>query len=582
MRSLSFVPLVGGVLPLFFPIVHSKPASFAVSIRGGGVKFVDGSLTAGNIGVSTSNNNIYFTQVTLGGLNLTLQLDTGSTDLVVIRQGRDINLVKSTDLSATEDFGKGHAVGNVAFADLQIGEFTIPGQAFVDVTEAQQLSQVGDGIIGMAFNAPEASAIIRTLSTALGADAGAQLGNTPMPRLFAQQPDLPDSFDVLLGRTDGLGDTAQGTFLIGQHADGFEQVADAPQLTSVGSPDHWSVVLDAMNINGRPFAFDASTFQGVPQGKVVALLDTGFSLPPIPAAAVDALYSSIEGAAFDSNSGLWIVPCNSSASLSFVFGGQEYFVHPLDLTTPMVMQPSGSAGPGVTVCTNTFQPLTLDPTAFGTFDLILGDAFLRNVYASFNYGDQDTAPFVQLVSTTPDADRAMQEFQQQRAAALATLPPTVDPSVFVSGGSGSSQPGQSQSVPGQPGQPGQVISVPGTTITAQGSSGQSVTIPGITIPGITISGITTVAGVTMPAQTLPAQTAGSSPGQTSESSGQKISTQSPGSSTSSGESSASTQATQNGGSAPNNKNGAGRPEAFKLGGVCGAYVLYKMLSVFVL
>ncbi len=74
--------------------------------------------------------------------------------------------------------------------------------------------------------------------------------------------------------------------------------------------------------------------------------------------------------------------CQLTPLFTDTYRGQEYFVHPLDLTTPMVMQPSGSAGPGVTVCTNTFQPLTLDPTAFGTFDLILGDAFLRNVYAS--------------------------------------------------------------------------------------------------------------------------------------------------------------------------------------------------------
>ncbi len=34
---------------------------------------------------------------------------------------------------------------------------------------------------------------------------------------------------------------------------------------------------------------------------------------------------------------------------------------------------------------------------------------------------------MQLVTTTPDAHTAMQQFQQQRAATLAKLPPTVDP-----------------------------------------------------------------------------------------------------------------------------------------------------------
>ncbi|EIW62831.1 acid protease [Trametes versicolor FP-101664 SS1] len=426
MLSLSFAPLVGRVLPFFlFPAVLSKPASFSVSIRGGGAKFVDGALTADNIGISTTDNTGYFTEVTLGGLNLTLNLDTGSSDLVVIRQGRDINLTNSTTVQATEGFGIGDATGNVAFADLQLGDFTIQSQAFVDVTQAQDLGSSGDGIIGMSFNAP--SAVIGSLTQAFGADAAAQLGNTPMPALFSQQQDLPDSFDVLLGRADELGDAAQGTFLIGEHDDNFQSVTDAPQLTSV-STDHWSVVLDAMNINGKPFQFNASRIQGVPAGKVAAVLDTGFSFPPLPPPAVDAIYSTIEGAVFDRNQSLWVVPCNSSLSLSFVFGGQEYFVHPLDLTFPVSGPLDGPGSQNVTVCVNTFQYLTLDPTKFVGFDLILGDAFLRNVYASFNYGDQNTNPFVQLVTTTPDPNTAMQEFQQQRGATLAKLPPTVDPS----------------------------------------------------------------------------------------------------------------------------------------------------------
>lgn len=170
----------------------------------------------------------------------------------------------------------------------------------------------------MSFNAP--SAVINALSKEFGPDAAAQLGNTPLPALFTQQPDLPDSFDVLLGRADELGDAAPGTFLIGGHDDNFRDIAGATELVSV-STDHWSVVMDAMNINGRPFQFNASRVQGVPPGKVAAVLDTGFSFPPIPPAAVDAIYSSIEGAVFDETTTFWIVPCNSSGvSLSFVFG----------------------------------------------------------------------------------------------------------------------------------------------------------------------------------------------------------------------------------------------------------------------
>ncbi len=61
-------------------------------------------------------------------LDLTLNLDTGSSDLVVILQGRDINLTNSTNVQTGEAFGVGQAIGNVAFADLQLGDFTIQSQ----------------------------------------------------------------------------------------------------------------------------------------------------------------------------------------------------------------------------------------------------------------------------------------------------------------------------------------------------------------------------------------------------------------------------------------------------------------------
>lgn len=60
--------------------------------------------------------------------DLTLNLDTGSCDLVVIRQGRDINLTNSTNVQAFEQFGVGEAIGNISFADLQLGDFTIQNQ----------------------------------------------------------------------------------------------------------------------------------------------------------------------------------------------------------------------------------------------------------------------------------------------------------------------------------------------------------------------------------------------------------------------------------------------------------------------
>lgn len=58
---------------------------------------------------------------------------------------------------------------------------------------------------------------------------------------------------------------------------------------------------------------------------------------------------------------------------------QEFFVHPLDLTFPMVTTVDGA---NRTACINTYQYSTIDLGDNTGFDLILGDAFLRNVYVS--------------------------------------------------------------------------------------------------------------------------------------------------------------------------------------------------------
>ena len=63
--------------------------------------------------------------------------------------------------------------------------------------------------------------------------------------------------------------------------------------------------------------------------------------------------------------------------------GEDFPVHPLDLTIPVVVTlPINGQATKATICINAYQYLTLDPNSFAGFDIILGDAFLRNVYAS--------------------------------------------------------------------------------------------------------------------------------------------------------------------------------------------------------
>ncbi|KAI0349533.1 acid protease [Trametes cingulata] len=438
-----FSPLVGIALSF---VIFARPATCAVApripsaVRGGvgGVQVRQNQNDPVSASVDTSDNESYITKIVLGGLELTVVLDTGSSDLVVNLGGRQPNLSGESTIQATDTYGSGSpATGNLLTADLQIGGVTISSQTFLN---ASSVPTSFDGIMGMSF-AGDISGIEAAITKFESQFPGQNVAldaNPPMLNLLAQQPNLPDNFDVQLARSDGFS-VASGTFLIGEHDQNVQQaLANAPQLPVLNDL-HWDVVMDAMLINGQPFAFDPSGVQGVPSGKLVASLDTGASFALMPAAAVNAIYSNIPGAAFDQKSNGWLVPCDATASVSFVFGGQEYPVHPLDLSLPSGTQVTDANGQKATVCLAGIAPLTLDPNVFQGFDVILGDTFLRNVYASFNYGTRNgnnfNAPFVQMVSTTPDLNQANQEFQTQRAAQLAKLPPTIDPSAAVQGGS---------------------------------------------------------------------------------------------------------------------------------------------------
>ncbi len=153
-----------------------------------------------------------------------------------------------------------------------------------------------------------------------GAQAADHLARSPMTALFAQQPTFPNNFDVQLSRpVTELDDTAAGLLAISSHISGYENVANAPRLPRA-APQHWSVAMDAMLINGQSFSFNHSQIAGVPAGKIVAALDTGSSFPALPQAAIDAIYGSVPGAVYDSIAEAWLVPCDRSPNLTFVFG----------------------------------------------------------------------------------------------------------------------------------------------------------------------------------------------------------------------------------------------------------------------
>jgi saccharopepsin len=112
------------------------------------------------------------------------------------------------------------------------------------------------------------------------------------------------------------------------------------------------------------------------------------------------LYSAVPGATFSSTLGQWVVPCNQEVNLGLSIGGRRFPIHPLDVISPSL------TGTNNSTCYGTFIPQSFSVGA-GEFDLLLGDVFLRNVYALFDLGDWEDSqatimgnPYVKLLSIT--------------------------------------------------------------------------------------------------------------------------------------------------------------------------------------
>lgn len=99
------------------------------------------------------------------------------------------------------------------------------------------------------------------------------------------------------------------------------------------STQHWSVLLDEIvGPDGKSIEVD-SIVDDVPDNKLVAVLDTGFTLPQVSRYISDAIYGRVQGAEYDKKNGWWLVPCAQELNISFTFAGISYPVHPLDASS---------------------------------------------------------------------------------------------------------------------------------------------------------------------------------------------------------------------------------------------------------
>ena len=145
-------------------------------------------------------------------------------------------------------------------------------------------SPEGTGLVGLG---PSAN------SNIFVALSNQETGDPPIDRIFRQDTSTPNFVSVLLSRPNDTAEKYVGEITISEVNPQFQNVTNQPKvsvtmLQSKDSADqHFSVLLDAdgfIGPDGKPIktTSNATLAPTHPQNQLVAMFDTGTSLPQVP------------------------------------------------------------------------------------------------------------------------------------------------------------------------------------------------------------------------------------------------------------------------------------------------------------
>jgi hypothetical protein len=347
------------------------------------------SSSNGIVPIGNTQNFFYYTNITLGGQNISVMLDTGRYESFVLGISYQLRVfvylpIHSSDLwvsgtvSGATDTGSSlklsYAVGTAAGQSLKVIALTIHyvysqatsiphllnwlGNLSATRHSVRVLSWITaclltshtvlvtnvssfstnihangyDGLIGLGPNS--GSSIYKKLS--------GKSGNSPINRIFEQMSSSNDYLTMMLSRKGDPGSNITGQFTIGEVVPGFENITSMPQLSiekvyKVTNVDqHWQIVSDKnkgiIGPDGQPIQY-SSIVPKAPDGTIVGVLDSGFTLPQVPRSVSDAIYGRVQGAEWSASSEAWLIPCGQLINVTFNFGGVSYPIHPLDVSS---------------------------------------------------------------------------------------------------------------------------------------------------------------------------------------------------------------------------------------------------------
>ncbi|OCH95493.1 acid protease [Obba rivulosa] len=356
-----------------------------------------------DLSLASSNQFAYLAHIDIGGQDFRMLLDTGSADLWVVSsdcteqdcQGvakyNQSSSFASTNSSFHLTYLSGSVTGLIGTETVVVGPYEISTQilALANQTSGLALAGTGNsGILGLSF--PVEASIPETL------------GRTLLENIMASYNETERYFAIKLGR-----DQDGSSFTIGELDPDFANSTSDFTYNSV-SPlgnsvyNYWKLPLQGFTINHTVFPLSDSRVSGASSS--IAVLDTGTTLILGPSADVDRFWQSVGGAKKTSSG--WQVRCDRGIIVGVVLGGgnstKEYVIDPADIS----WQQGSHAGEW---CMGGVQ--ANDGVISG--DWLLGDTFLRNVYALHHVAANGQPPRIGLLGLT-DPDASLAAFRQQR------------------------------------------------------------------------------------------------------------------------------------------------------------------------
>lgn len=345
------------------------------------------------------NDSQYVCPVSIGtpAQTLSLDFDTGSSDLWVWStslpsstqsQGEQAgHVIFDPSKSSTWEAQSGStwqisygdsssASGTVGLDTVTVGGLAIKNQAveIASTISSQFVQTSGDGLLGLAWG---------SINTVQPTPA-----QTPVENMIAQQ-DIPANAELFTAHLGSYRDetTPEGTsFYTFGYIDPdvlstagvtAEQIAYTPIDNSQG---FWMFDSASASVNGKTIARSGNT----------AIADTGTTLALVDDSTVEAIYNAIPGSKYDSSQQGYVFPSSTTAdqlpTVAFAVGSNLYTVQKEDLAF-------ADAGNGMVFG-------GIQSRGSMTFD-ILGDTFLKSIYAIFDEGNTQFGAVQRTDNTSP-------------------------------------------------------------------------------------------------------------------------------------------------------------------------------------